>query len=924
LQGFYSSGKKDLDSTGADPRALGVEQILSSAALGNPLAQSLAPSASASLSTHDRPDNNALQKWLVNAIRHGSIRARNEMNRLFPTEYIATIAYIKAKRFQLASLLKSSDDEAYGPKFFNQFSSLDPAAKAVLSQPGLSRLHQAAYLGALEVCKQLIEVRKLDVDILNLKKETPLHYAVRNGQLEVTQYLLDRGANINAQRDFGAGALHLAFLSYDTEAVLQLLLSKGADPHISSQSSLDEIPDRRDYLMGAAGTALHFAIRCGQIEAAKILLEVGSDPNKKFEFIFSPLQTAIQMHSMPLLEFIMPWAIKDVNNLPIVHDLYNPLVGFYAQPMFKWLYWGDETPLEFILPAVACIRRHRIGIDERVLLSWAFDSDDHRIVDHYLNKLLTKERHLLKPFRGPRVNDSGELTDSQDFPMAPDLRKVFSMILLVSSKQMIKTVLGYMDKPIPSCDETGQPLMCQLSFRQSELIGDVRAIVSMLIEAGVDITAIKLVSSQPNFGPLRNAAAWNNAVLAEVLLENHPSLAEVQGAMQVCVAKGNSKIARQIMRSIFEQCPQVLVVPLPSQEVFAQSQISQHDCNYLRAFCSRIEFSTKETLTAGALGEVIQYTKDQPGGQEALQERLAEIGLLKMTPLHHAAYSGNLDAAEILLGEGANVNAYHIFIHPGLGHDLSKATCTVDLSTLDDSQKLMLFGASGPTPLDEAYRRNWELALFQWLQSDQGLIKEIRWAGGACKEEDAYETRTQKMLEMLRAQGAKTRNELFGKPNTQEKATQMVLKKMRSRYEIKPLSDTSQRGSRFWGSACALHSAQTTQYKFPGLMNHSEPSRPRFSALFAESIEQFARVLSRCSELGEDETAFHVKEELSKYQTWARKNRIAEGDLDPIADIPPFGQSIVLAASLFVTLREVTYTLEYLEDIIMDSRDLIE
>jgi ankyrin repeat protein len=218
-------------------------------------------------------------------------------------------------------VLTSTKDETLGPDFFDQFQTLDPATKEVLTQPGVSRLHQATYLGALKDCKHLIESRMQKVDTLNVRKETPLHYAVRNGQLGVVGYLLDKGANINAQRDYGAGALYLAFMYYDTEDMLQLLLSKGAGPRLSSLSSLDELPDRRDFLMGATGTPLNFAIWCEQLEAARILLEAGADPNKKDDSGLSPLQTAIFVHSMPLLEFILPWAIKNMHDRPILNDL---------------------------------------------------------------------------------------------------------------------------------------------------------------------------------------------------------------------------------------------------------------------------------------------------------------------------------------------------------------------------------------------------------------------------------------------------------------------------------------------------------------------------------------------------------------------------------------------------------------------------
>jgi len=843
------------------------------------------------------------------------------MEKLFPTRYTKIVAKIKAARCQVASFLTSTRDEALGPNFFDQFQSLDPAAKEVLTQPGVSRLHQAAYLGVLENCKHLIESRMQKVDTLNARKETPLHYAVRNGQLGVAQYLLDKGAKINTQRDYGACALHLAFVSYNTEDMLQLLLHKGADPHLSSSSSLDELPDRRDFLMGATGTPLNFAIRCEQLEAARILLEAGADPNKKDDSGLSPLQTAIFIHSMPPLEFILPWAIKNMRDRPIVNDLYNPLVGHYAQPMFRWLYWHDETPMGFILPAVEFIKRHHLGFDERVLLSWALDSDEPQIVDYYLNKLWTVERPLIKPFRPLRV--SGDPGSSWDIPLTPDLKQLFSVVLSASSKEMIQTVLKYMEKPVSPYDEIGRPFTSLLAFRQYEPVDDIRAIVSVLIEAGISITTS---NPQSEFGPIKDAAAWNNVNLVDVLLDYDPSLEDVQGAIQICIGKGNSMASGQIMRSIYTKCPQVLVVPLPEAEnsVFSIQSLHHADHNYLRAFCSRVEFSCREKLQAGPLAEAIQHTEEQPGGRQALRSRFDESGLLKQTPLHHAAFNGNVAAAEMLLEKGANINTYHVFVGDGPEHDfLSKANYTIDLSALDEKQKTQLFLASGPTPLDEAYRRDWGLSLFQWLQTDQGLINELRQAGGAFKEQDAYEARTLKMIDLLREQGAKTRNELFGKPNTYQEVNKIVLNKLRTRYKQSPLSDTAQRIWKLNGATTTFRSAQNTLLEFPGLVDRVDLTRPRLSALYIESIQLITGVLSKCSELGEIQLHIDVENELEKYQAWAEKNGLGKGDLDPIADIP-LGLSRVLSAAVFSSLREIIYTLGYFEEILLDRRDLIE
>lgn len=48
------------------------------------------------------------------------------------------------------------------------------------------------------------------IDVLTLKKQTPLHLAAATGQLEVCKLLLELGANIDATDDKGQKPIHVA------------------------------------------------------------------------------------------------------------------------------------------------------------------------------------------------------------------------------------------------------------------------------------------------------------------------------------------------------------------------------------------------------------------------------------------------------------------------------------------------------------------------------------------------------------------------------------------------------------------------------------------------------------------------------------------------------------------------------------------
>lgn len=63
------------------------------------------------------------------------------------------------------------------------------------------------------------------IDILTLRKQTPLHLAASAGQLEVCRLLLDLGANIDATDDQGQKPIHIASQN-NYPQVVQLFLQQ--------------------------------------------------------------------------------------------------------------------------------------------------------------------------------------------------------------------------------------------------------------------------------------------------------------------------------------------------------------------------------------------------------------------------------------------------------------------------------------------------------------------------------------------------------------------------------------------------------------------------------------------------------------------------------------------------------------------------
>lgn len=78
------------------------------------------------------------------------------------------------------------------------------------SRVGRTALHLAAMNGFTHLVKFLIKEHNAVIDILTLRKQTPLHLAASSGQMEVCQLLLELGANIDATDDIGQKPIHVA------------------------------------------------------------------------------------------------------------------------------------------------------------------------------------------------------------------------------------------------------------------------------------------------------------------------------------------------------------------------------------------------------------------------------------------------------------------------------------------------------------------------------------------------------------------------------------------------------------------------------------------------------------------------------------------------------------------------------------------
>src|SRR2546422_3609061 len=189
---------------------------------------------------------------------------------------------------------------------------------------GITPLHNAVRKGQLAVATYLLE-HGADVNSKDGQAFTPLHVTTQLGHKELVELLLHHKADVNAKSPQGVTPLHLAarkgFL-----VIADVLLTQGADPNAETTApSLEPVPPGQPQFQtqvdDTGATPLHYAAEHGYLAVVKLLLEHKADVNAKARTGRTPL-----------------FAAADFNRLEVV----KLLLTHQADPGVKA---SDETPL---------------------------------------------------------------------------------------------------------------------------------------------------------------------------------------------------------------------------------------------------------------------------------------------------------------------------------------------------------------------------------------------------------------------------------------------------------------------------------------------------------------------------------------------------------------------------------------------------
>ncbi|XP_011314875.1 uncharacterized protein nompC [Fopius arisanus] len=191
------------------------------------------------------------------------------------------------------------------------------------SRVGRTALHLASMNGYADLVRFLVQDHSAAIDVLTLKKQTPLHLAASSGQMKVCETLLELGASIDATDEQGQKPIHAAamnnysdvaqlFLRTHPSLVMACTKDGNSCAHIAAmQGSVKVIEelmkfDRQGVISArnklTEATPLQLAAEGGHAEVVKALVRAGASCADENRAGFTAVHLAAQHGHGQVLE----------------------------------------------------------------------------------------------------------------------------------------------------------------------------------------------------------------------------------------------------------------------------------------------------------------------------------------------------------------------------------------------------------------------------------------------------------------------------------------------------------------------------------------------------------------------------------------------------------------------------------------------
>jgi ankyrin repeat protein len=165
----------------------------------------------------------------------------------------------------------------------------DPGLISAKDELGNTPLHTSAIVGSVSVADYLLS-KGADINAPNKQLQTPLHVAIYNKQEGVAILLIEKGADINRQDLAGNTPLHETAYS-NNPTIAGLLISKGAGLEIRNKNNYTPL--------GALTRSTH------NFEVAEVLVKGGADVNAPWTNGATPLNDAASYSDGRVIDLLM-------------------------------------------------------------------------------------------------------------------------------------------------------------------------------------------------------------------------------------------------------------------------------------------------------------------------------------------------------------------------------------------------------------------------------------------------------------------------------------------------------------------------------------------------------------------------------------------------------------------------------------------
>jgi ankyrin repeat protein len=256
----------------------------------------------------------------------------------------------------------------------------------------IKQLMQAAIRGKVDEVKEILQ-QKIEVDAIDStdpEKNTALHLAAENGQLNVVRFLLNKGADPmkTRQDENGRNAFHLSAGNGHTD-IVALILERAKSLDINKTGKLGM-------------TALYRAATNGHMATVRLLLFYGADPNKPDLFGMTASESAALSKHLAIVKLLkifsaISFCVKEEEVLLDAKAIQNAYVAktgtqeFSNKPLFEQIF---KQRIEQVLKTIWEL--HHLEIRQNLI--------NLKVQENDLDPSLALAKDLLKDYIFYKIN----------------------------------------------------------------------------------------------------------------------------------------------------------------------------------------------------------------------------------------------------------------------------------------------------------------------------------------------------------------------------------------------------------------------------------------------------------------------------------------------------------------------------------------